>query len=381
MADSSNLTKGLVNEKQQSEEDDNNSVDKGGKESLWGLSVGDKKTPPNTTWEYFTENDFFISQPWNISYYWTVRGSENFHIYLWIAKDLAWSQSWYWPAMVFGSLALAWCFVLLHHAVAARNFEEVYMWVALTLWLAANFVWMAGEVFNNDDDFVVPRAAHIMEAAIAWILFFHIFLKPFGVFQDYDYVNSTYHRPGLKSRFSYFRNWRQYENAHTLCWLGKDLSWNRQSAAPWIICLIPTVLIAADFIFITSHPKNRMMDDAVHYFSQLMWVIGNMLWAMGNIFVYADSDDNPRFIFKMYPTNAHLRWAASWTLFAAFWPIIALYCVWLPLTFSGHFQKKEQREKLTEKEKQFRAQETGAAKPEANSNSSTVNNVLHVPTQ
>lgn len=309
---------------------------------MWGMICEEADSQkPASLWRYLLNNDFFISQPWDLSYYWTIRGSENLHIYLWIAKDLAWSESWYWPAMLFGSAAVLWCFVLLHHAVSARNYEEIYMWVGLTLWLIANFVWMAGEVFNNDDDYVVPRAAHIMEAAIAWILFFHLCLKPFGVFQNYDYANSTYDRPGLVPRFSYFRYWRQYENAHTLCWLGKDLSWNRLSAAPWVLCLVPTILIAVDFIFVTGNPKHRMLDDAVHYFAQLLWVVGNMLWAMGNIFVDSDTDDDPRFIFKMLPHGAHLRWYAAWVLFAAYWPIVLLYAVWLPLTFSGHFHRRD----------------------------------------
>ena len=115
------------------------------------------------TWKDFVARNFFISGPWSLDYYHTARGSENFHIYLWIAKDMAWAENWYWPAMIFGSAALAWCFVLLSHAIQARNILEVYMWVATVLWLAGNFVWMAGEVFNGDDDFVVPRTAHIME--------------------------------------------------------------------------------------------------------------------------------------------------------------------------------------------------------------------------
>lgn len=315
------------------------------RESKCFNSSSSKKSTIRDNFDSLVDNAFYISQPWSLSYYWTVRGSENFHIYLWIAKDLAWSQSSYWPAMIFGSLAVLWCFVLLHHAIEARNLEEVYMWVALTMWLVANFVWMAGEVFNGDDDYVVPRAAGIMEGAIAWILFYHVALRPLGFFADFDFDASSYSRRGLKCRFSYFKTWRQYENVHTLCWLGKDLSWNRVSAVPWIICLIPTVLVAIDFIYETAKPKHHMVEDSVHYFAQLLWVIANMLWAMGNIFVYPNGDDDPRYIFSMLPDNQHMRWYASWTLFAAFWVIFALYAVWLPLTYFGGFDKYMQREK------------------------------------
>ncbi len=64
------------------------------------------------------------------------------------------------------------------------------------------------------------------------------------------------------------------------------------------------------------------MEDCVHYLAQLMWVIGkrrvielyqskanyavlwlvfiaNMLWALGNMFIGSDADDNPTYIFNM----------------------------------------------------------------------------------
>lgn len=84
----------------------------------------------------------YFTVPWSPQVYFTVRGSENFHIYLWIAKDLAWTQSWYFPSLVFGIAALAWCLVLLYHALRSRCFHEVYMFLALLMWLVANFVWM-----------------------------------------------------------------------------------------------------------------------------------------------------------------------------------------------------------------------------------------------
>lgn len=42
-----------------------------------------------------------------------------------------------------------------------------------------------------------------------------------------------------------------------------------------------------------------MMEDCVHYLSQLMWVIGNMLWALGNVFVDVNGDDTAYPIFVM----------------------------------------------------------------------------------
>eukprot|EP01038_Epipyxis_sp_PR26KG_P016153 gene16153-21956_t len=280
-------------------------------------------------------SSFYISVPWSPQIYFTVRGSENFHIYLWIAKDLSWSQNLYWCSMIFGSMALSWCLVLAYHAISSRCYEEVYMLIPLIIWLSANFVWMAGEVFNGDDDIVVPRSAIMMEVAIAWILFYHIVLRPLKLLPADELMTRRYSKAGLNCRFSYFQNWRQYEHAHTLCWLGKDLSWNQLNPYFWIICLIPTVTIAMDFIW-TTHRTKRMAIDTAHYIAQLIWVLGNFTWALGNIFVNRDGDDNAFEIFHMSRAAAeHCRWYASWVLLFAYLPILCLYFIWLPLTCVG----------------------------------------------
>mmetsp|Transcript_13325 Transcript_13325/g.18272 ORF Transcript_13325/g.18272 Transcript_13325/m.18272 type:complete len:397 (+) Transcript_13325:31-1221(+) len=286
------------------------------------------------------QENFFITLPWSPQIYFSVRGSENFHIYLWIAKDLAWSQGSYYPAMIFGTSALAWCLVLAYHAISSRCLEEVYMLIALILWLSANFVWMAGEVFSGDDDYVVPTSAIIMESAIAWILFYHVILRPLGLIPPDAFMTARYESAGLKSRFSYFKNWRQYEHAHTLCWLGKDLSWNQACQPTWVLCLVPTILIAADFIYVTWNTK-KMTIDTAHYVAQLMWVLGNMAWALGEVFNVPGYGDD----FVAYPLTAtddvaihRTRWYSSWILLAAFIPIVCLYCIWLPLTCMGKIE-------------------------------------------
>ena len=116
---------------------------------------------------------------------------------------------------------------------------------------------------------------------------------------------------------AFLQNWRQYEHMHTLCWLGKDLGWNRLNPYLWIVCLVPTVTIAADFIWTTFKTKvgrtfalcvetlvfiiscQKMMIDSVHYITQLMWVLGNFSWALGNIFVNRHSDDPAYPLFYM----------------------------------------------------------------------------------
>jgi hypothetical protein len=144
-----------------------------------------------------------------------------------------WSQDWLVWSLFFGFSALAWCFVLFYHAAAAKNWEEVYMLVPLVLWLFGNFWWMWGEVVNNDDDVDAPETNHMFVAALSWIAMYHLILRPLKLIEPDASMTAKYEAAGLKSRFSYFANWRQYEHAHTLCWLGKDFSWNDGNIYTW----------------------------------------------------------------------------------------------------------------------------------------------------
>lgn len=95
-----------------------------------------------------SEAEFLYKLPFSSQSYYMMRPIENVHIYIWILKDLAWAQDWYYPAMIFGILALAWCAMIMYEAWEMRSWYEAYMCVATTLWLAANFVWMSGEQLN-----------------------------------------------------------------------------------------------------------------------------------------------------------------------------------------------------------------------------------------
>jgi hypothetical protein len=83
-------------------------------------------------------------QPLNYHLFLSIRGSENFHLYLWLIKDLSWAQSWYYSGHIFGSLAVIWSFFILFHAARERNTNEAFVGVAQTAWLMANVWWMTG---------------------------------------------------------------------------------------------------------------------------------------------------------------------------------------------------------------------------------------------
>jgi hypothetical protein len=62
-----------------------------------------------------------------------------------------------------------------------------------------------------------------------------------------------------------------------LFWLGKDFAWNTQNQVMWVACLIPTFLIALDFIWVTARTR-RMAIDVTHYVAQAVWVVGGCLF-------------------------------------------------------------------------------------------------------
>jgi hypothetical protein len=133
-------------------------------------ATSSKEEPFFFTFQDFYERNFYIAGPWSWQYYTSIRGCENFHIYLWIGKDIAWSQGNYDGAMVCGIAALIWCAVLFYHAVMERNFVELYLLMSFIMWLAANFVWMFGEIANGDDDYVVPTTAIMMEVRMVFLI-------------------------------------------------------------------------------------------------------------------------------------------------------------------------------------------------------------------
>jgi len=106
--------------------------------------TADARTPASS-------EDFHYRLPFSSQTYYMMRPIENGHIYLWIIKDLSWAQDWYYPSLIFGSLALVWCGVLMVEAIRMRSAYEVYMTVGITLWLAANFTWMKGKAPHHTD--------------------------------------------------------------------------------------------------------------------------------------------------------------------------------------------------------------------------------------
>jgi hypothetical protein len=121
---------------------------------------------------------------------------------------------------------------------------------------------MTGEVHDVDypdepplADIHTTQSARILEAALIYLLFYYLVVIPLNLLPVSAEAIAAYDDGQYKPRFKYFRTFRQYENLHMLFWLAKDLAWNRTNIVMWFICLVPTVLVAADFLIISAFCK------------------------------------------------------------------------------------------------------------------------------
>ena len=79
-----------------------------------------------------------------------VKRFENFHVFLWLMKDVSWCNTWvkYGVVMAVPTLLLQIYITWL----TRKNFIEMIHNVAVCLWLCANITWMSGEFFFNGED-------------------------------------------------------------------------------------------------------------------------------------------------------------------------------------------------------------------------------------
>eukprot|EP01041_Mallomonas_annulata_P009176 gene9176-19010_t len=218
-----------------------------------------------------------------------------------ICRDLSWTQSWYFAGLVTGSAAVLWSMLTLIQTIIQRDFRGSWLHAAELAWLIANFFWMYGELYDqryhsNSStqilDFYTNISGILMICALTWLCFFYLILTPLGLFLE---PNDTKSRGELRCSVL-FVTWTQYEGLHVLCWLGKDCAWNHMNIIMWYIFLIPTLLVAVDFVW-TSLRKKHSVSEQVHYTATLLWVLGNTIWAMGEF--YFPSQDNPLPLWQM----------------------------------------------------------------------------------
>eukprot|EP00611_Tribonema_gayanum_P003734 TRINITY_DN1297_c0_g1_i1.p1 TRINITY_DN1297_c0_g1~~TRINITY_DN1297_c0_g1_i1.p1 ORF type:complete len:248 (+),score=31.79 TRINITY_DN1297_c0_g1_i1:973-1716(+) len=181
------------------------------------------------------------------------------------------------------------------------------------------------------------QASWILTSALCLLATHYLVFRPLGVYNDRDnalvkmYNDVT---PPLQPRFRfYFTDWRCYTNIHIVFWCGKDLGWTRLNSVMWVVFMIPTVLVAADFVLITFLHGHILVEHA-HYWAYLIWVLGNMIWAMGDEYFAESAVEQQDMWHDPYHWQT-MRWWASWTFLMAFVPLIILYVVWIPCSITG----------------------------------------------
>ena len=206
-----------------------------------------------------------FSEPWSVDWCFSVIGSEYTHMYFWILKDLSWTQGWRLFSISFGSFAIMWWVIILYHSLRTRNTAEVWNAIGLFLWLFANFWWMTGEAHDYQypdspaiSDRHLQESAIILETAVVWLSLYYFILLPLDLLPQTTQAMEEYDDGDFTPRFSYFRNFRQYENIHTLFWLCKDLAWNLDNISMWFVFLFPTVLVAVDLLWVSLCGKVRV---------------------------------------------------------------------------------------------------------------------------
>jgi len=106
----------------------------------------------------------------------SIRSSENFHIVLWLFKDLCW---------VLEMKVLGLVMIVPTVSVAAwiawrcrQNIGEFLHSLAVVLWICANSVWMIGEFFYKDT--TRPIAQWFFIAGLLCVAWYYLVLLPRG---------------------------------------------------------------------------------------------------------------------------------------------------------------------------------------------------------
>jgi hypothetical protein len=288
-------------------------------------------------------------EPLTVDYFFSVRGQDGFHVYLWIMKDLSWVQAWYWPGLIFGTLTLIWSAFMLWRACWRKSLDEVWTHSAQFMWLFGNFLWMQGELHDNkypDEPSIynqrADQAGYIFIAALIWISIYYCIAKPLNITSSRE-VNAAYDTTGFQCRFPYFfQSWREYENVHILFWIGKDCFWCWFIDYMWVIFFIPTLLIAFDFCYVSLKGKNMVIDHA-HYVSQLLWVSANATWGAGEFWFSKNHDSALAMTSWNRDIRLTFRWYSAWVVVSAYVPLIILYLIWIPSTIIGRIEDDEER--------------------------------------
>lgn len=77
-----------------------------------------------------------------------LRSFENFHIVLWLIKDMCWCMLWKPIGIIMILPTLAFALFIAYKS--KENKTELFHNLAVIMWILANSIWMLGEFYFND---------------------------------------------------------------------------------------------------------------------------------------------------------------------------------------------------------------------------------------
>lgn len=156
------------------------------------------------------EVNFFIDPVEFLS----VKTAENVHTYLWVLKDLSWTQNWYWSGLIVGALAMALSSLVCIGSLHSREYAAAWHNFAQLMWLVSNFIWMTGDFhdarFPNAPSVYDERSEicrGVMVFALAWLGVYYLVLRPCNVFNEKVDPYCRITNKSWVSKFI-FKNWR-----------------------------------------------------------------------------------------------------------------------------------------------------------------------------
>lgn len=104
----------------------------------------------------------------------SLRASENFHILLWLLKDLCWVMDLRMLGMVMIVPTVAMAVWIAWRS--RSDLGELLHSLAVVLWITANGIWMTGEFFY--DDGTRPVVVGFFVAGLLTIMPYYLFVLP-----------------------------------------------------------------------------------------------------------------------------------------------------------------------------------------------------------
>jgi hypothetical protein len=128
-----------------------------------------------------------------------------------------------------------------------------------------------------------------------------------------------------------------------------------------LVFLVPTFLLAFDFVWVTLWCRRNLIDHS-HYVSQLLWVCAASIWAIGEFYLTPNHDDPLPLFSWNEETRRTSRWYTGWCYVLAFVPIVLCHVIWIYGTMTGEIEYLIERERDELKDRLILVSEDGNGK-------------------